>query len=379
MITKPIIPKPRRIVCWWPFSPDADSGARENHIIKTKRGCDTIKFSEDRKKTIKKYILEKIAQGTKSISKTVADTFEINPSTVHAYLNELMEDRIIRKIKRDEYELVNHEYVYELKRSAGDLDSDIYAYDLYLRGHIKDFEKNVQEIWSYTFSEMINNVMDHSMAENVRVIVNQNYMMTSAMILDDGVGIFRKIQDFFHLDSIDDAICELFKGKLTTDAENHSGEGIFFSSKLMDEFFILSSGKVFASNKYDDSRIVDMKSSGQEGTCVFMGLSNDSHKTAKEIFDAYADVDGGFVKTRIPLKNIFDSSPVSRSQAKRICNRLDKFEEVIVDFAEISWMGQGFAHQLFVVFAGSHPEIIITPINMNEDVTKMYNHVRTTV
>ena len=78
-------------------------------------------------------------------------------------------------------------------------------------------------------------------------------------------------------------------------------------------------------------------------------------------------------------KEIFDASPVSRSQAKRICNRLDKFEEEIVDFAEISWMGQGFAHQLFVVFAGSHPEIIITPINMNEDVTKMYNHVRTTV
>ena len=57
-------------------------------------------------------------------------------------------------------------------------------------------------------------------------------------------------------------------------------------------------------------------------------------------------------------KEIFDASPVSRSQAKRVCNRLDKFEEVIVDFAEISWMGQGFAHQLFVVFAGSHPEIL---------------------
>ena len=39
-------------------------------------------------------------------------------------------------------------------------------------------------------------------------------------------------------------------------------------------------------------------------------------------------------------------------------------------------MGQGFAHQLFVVFANSHPDMVITPVNMNEDVTKMYNHVR---
>ena len=81
-------------------------------------------------------------------------------------------------------------------------------------------------------------------------------------------------------------------------------------------------------------------------------------------------------KTGIPLKNIFATSPVSRSQAKRICNRLDSFQEVIVDFEDISWMGQGFAHQLFVVFANNHPEITITPINMNEDVAKMYKHVR---
>ncbi len=109
-----------------------------------------------------------------------------------------------------------------------------------------------------------------------------------------------------------------------------------------------------------------------------MSLSNHSHKTAKEIFDTYANTEGVFVKTRIPLKNMFDSSPVSRSQAKRVCNRLDKFREVLVDFEEVSWMGQGFAHEIFAVFAKRHPEITITPVNMNEDVEKMYNHVRIT-
>ena len=81
------------------------------------------------------------------------------------------------------------------------------------------------------------------------------------------------------------------------------------------------------------------------------------------------------LKTIISVKDIFDSDPISRSQAKYVCNRLESFKEVIVDFAEIGWMGQGFAHQLFVVFANSHPDIVLTPINMNEDVTKMYNHV----
>lgn len=337
-----------------------------------------MKFTKDRKQSIKHYILEKIDQDTPSISKTVADTFSINPSTIHSYINELVKDNVIVKVKRGQYELVNKEYSYLLKRENGDLDDDTYAFDICLKEHIEGFENNVQDIWSYTFSEMINNVMDHSLADSVKITISQNFLATCVMIEDNGIGIFQKIKDYFKLSSIEDAICELFKGKLTTDTKNHSGEGIFFSSKLMDDFLIISSSKIFTTNKYDEGKILSLVLENQKGTCVFMELSNFSHKTAKEIFDAYSNVDGGFVKTKIPLKNIFDTSPVSRSQAKRICNRLDKFKEVIVDFDEIEWLGQGFAHQLFVVFANSHPVIILTPINMNEDVTKMYNHVKNT-
>ena len=337
-----------------------------------------MKFTKDRKQSIKHYILEKIDQDTPSISKTVADTFSINPSTIHSYINELVKDNVIVKVKRGQYELVNKEYSYLLKRENGDLDDDTYAFDICLKEHIEGFENNVQDIWSYTFSEMINNVMDHSLADSVKITISQNFLATCVMIEDNGIGIFQKIKDYFKLSSIEDAICELFKGKLTTDTKNHSGEGIFFSSKLMDDFLIISSSKIFTTNKYDEGKILSLVLENLKGTCVFMELSNFSHKTAKEIFDAYSNVDGGFVKTKIPLKNIFDTSPVSRSQAKRICNRLDKFKEVIVDFDEIEWLGQGFAHQLFVVFANSHPGIILTPINMNEDVTKMYNHVKNT-
>lgn len=203
-------------------------------------------------------------------------------------------------------------------------------------------------------------------------------MKTNVLISDDGVGIFKKIKDYFHYASIDEAICELFKGKLTTDAENHSGEGIFFSSKMMDDFFIVSSGKIFTNNRYDNSRIIDLAAENLAGTCVIMELSNFTHKNPKEVFDLYANADGGFVRTKVPLKNNFDTAPVSRSQAKRVCNRLERFKEVIIDFDGVQWMGQGFAHQLFVVFARNHEEIDITSINMNEDVTKMYNHVMMT-
>lgn len=334
-----------------------------------------MRFNSERKKSIIIYLLEKIEQKDEGISKSVAQAFSVNQNTVHTYINELVDEKIIKRIKRGQYELVKEEYEYDLKRENGDLDTDTYAYDYCLQEHICDLATNVQAIWSYAFSEMINNVMDHSAAENVKVIVEQDYLNTSVMIADDGIGIFKKIKEHFAFSSLDEAICELFKGKLTTDSENHSGEGIFFSSKMMDDFFIVSSGKIFTNNKYDNSRIISIAAENVKGTCVIMSLSNFTHKNPQEVFDLYANVDGGFIKTKIPMKNIFDTSPVSRSQAKRVCNRLEKFKEVIIDFDGVQWMGQGFAHQLFVVFAKEHPDISLIPINMNEDITKMYNHV----
>ncbi len=333
-----------------------------------------MKFSSEKRNSIILYILEKIEQETPSLSRCVADTFEISTNTVHSYLNDLLKNNIIQKAKRGQYQLVTQTFYYELKRSNGELDTDTYAYEHCLYPHIKHLPDNVERIWSYAFSEMINNVMDHSGAEHLRIGVFQNYLSTRTIILDDGIGIFQKIKEHFHLSNLDEAICELFKGKLTTDEINHSGEGIFFTSKMMDTFLIESDGKIFATTKYDNDTVLNLDECSS-GTCVFMSLSNFTHKHARDVFDTYSNDDGSFSKTRIPLKNIFDTSPVSRSQAKRICNRLDQFQEVILDFEDLDWMGQGFAHQLFVVYQNAHPHISLVPINMNESVTNMYNHV----
>lgn len=338
-----------------------------------------MKFSEDKKNAILHYILEKISQNTTSLSKKVSETFNVNQSTIHSYITDLLEKNIITKVKRGEYKLVTNSYKYILSRKNGDLDSDLYALEECLSRHISGFPQNVQGIWNYVFSEMVNNVMDHSAAETATIHVIQDYINTTVILSDNGVGIFKKLKDYFGFPSIDETICELFKGKLTTDSMNHSGEGIFFSTKLMDSFYIISSGYLFTNSKYDESKYEDTKllnnsSQSDIGTTVVMKLSNFSIKEVKDIFNLYEDSSGRFTKTILPLKNIFKASPVSRSQAKRVCNNLDKFKEVIIDFDEITWMGQGFAHQLFVVFTNQHPETKIIPINMNEDVQKMYNH-----
>lgn len=338
-----------------------------------------MRVKEGFKQDILTYILNKIDRGDGSIAKTTAENFNINTSTVHSYINELIDKGVIQKEKRATYSLTNKTYMYDISKEEGSFDIDTIAYSEYLEPLLTDFPSNVKSIWNYALSEMFNNVIDHSGASNASITIKQNYLTTSVQLYDDGIGIFNKIKDYFGYATIDDAICELFKGKLTTDKEHHSGEGIFFSSKMVDEFYIISGHKIFTSNIYDNEEIITLADLGVEGTCVVMKLHNFTKKRPRDIFASFSDIDGGFTKTVIPMKNIFDGAPVSRSQAKRVASRLERFKEVVFDFEGIEWMGQGFAHELFVLFGNNHMEISIEPINMTEEVESMYAHVMMTV
>lgn len=341
-----------------------------------------MSFKEDKKRRIILYLLEKIDSDQKDIVKKTTENFGVSSNTIYRYIKELLDHKMIEKVKRGQYKLHQNSQDIYLSRSKNQLNSEEIIYDLYVKELLKDYPQNVRDIWNHAFSEMMNNVIDHSEAPDVILRIGITPLSTSIIICDNGIGIFKKIKEYFKFESLDMAVNELFKGKLTTDSENHSGEGIFFTSRMMDDFIIISDGKIFCHDKYDLNKIADLKDTGlgkdelfRTGTCVYMSLSNYSYKTTKEVFDEYSNIEGGFTKTRIPMKHMFDDSPVSRSQAKRVCNRLNRFKEVELDFKDIEWMGQGFAHQLFVVFPRKHPEVKLNPVNMNEDVQKMLNHV----
>ena len=82
------------------------------------------------------------------------------------------------------------------------------------------------------------------------------------------------------------------------------------------------------------------------------------------------------MRTRIPVKEAcITGEPVARSQARRICHRLETFSEVILDFSNVALMGQGFADELFRVYALEHPGVLLRPVNMLPQVERMIRHV----
>lgn len=116
--------------------------------------------------------------------------------------------------------------------------------------------ENVLDIWQYGFTEMFNNAIDHSGGKTISVNLEKTAVNTEIAIYDDGVGIFRKIQAELGLLDERHAVLELAKGKLTTDPARHSGEDIFFTSRMFDDFVILSCG-VYFSHKFRCQRRLD--------------------------------------------------------------------------------------------------------------------------
>ncbi|MBR0509141.1 MAG: DUF4325 domain-containing protein [Clostridia bacterium] len=331
----------------------------------------------ERKEQMRHYLLEKIRDGEPAVVKRTAEAFGVTPATVYRHLNDLEAQGVLIKVRRDVYRLCERTQTATLRRCDGAFTSDTSIYKKYILPALADLPKNILGIWDYICGEMINNVLDHSDARTLEIGLTRDALATTVRLTDDGVGIFEKIRSYFELEDDGEALGELYKGKMTTDALHHSGEGIFFSSRLADTFLILSSGKIFTHNRFEADRLQELINADptEKGTTVYMSLANDSRKRAKEVFDLYADVDGGFTRTQIPLKLYFESAPVSRSQAKRLCARLEGFREVSLDFADVEWIGQGFADQVFRVFQNENPEIRLLPLNMNRDVSRMYYHV----
>lgn len=218
---------------------------------------------------------------------------------------------------------------------------------------------NVLGMCHYGFTEMVNNAIDHSEGSELAVTVVRSSMFVEIWIVDDGVGIFHKIRKAFGLRGDKDAVLELSKGKLTTDPKRHSGEGIFFTSRMCDSFGILS-GKLFFGHFLDGSDWLLERISKSKGTTVEMTIDVATKRTLGEVFDRFAVPDEyAFDVTHVPvaLARHGDENLVSRSQAKRLVRGFDQFKKVFLDFSGVRSIGQAFADEVFRVFQIDHPDV----------------------
>jgi anti-sigma regulatory factor (Ser/Thr protein kinase)/biotin operon repressor len=325
---------------------------------------------------IHRFIIQNLGAHPRDIVRVTSEKFGCSRQGVHKHLQRLITEGFVTsdgQTRNKIYQLAPLEKWskrYEL--TSGLVESAVWSEDI--KPLLGQLPENVLSIWHYGFTEMLNNVIDHSGARTVRISLTKTAAASTIKIYDDGVGIFRKIQVALGLMDARHAVLELAKGKFTTDPRNHSGEGIFFTSRMFDKF-IIASGEVFFSHQFDEKEDWILHSSTNAGgTLVEMVLHNHTARTTKKVFDRFtSDDDYGFTKTVVPVKLMHygDDNLVSRSQAKRLLLRVDRFKTVVLDFAGVTAIGQAFADEVFRVFRSRNPGVEVLAIHASAEVRRM--------
>jgi len=239
--------------------------------------------------------------------------------------------------------------------------------------------ENIQSIFTFAFSEMFNNAIEHSGSKVIGVEVELNNNKLSFIVEDSGVGVFRNIMKNRKLESEIQAIQDLLKGKTTTMPKSHSGEGIFFTSKSADKFVLDSFGSYLTISRED----INIKNVSiiKRGTRVIFEINIESNLHLNDVFKEYTNLgeesDYGFDKTEIHVK-LYTTSGVhiSRSQARRILSGLEKFKVILLDFDKVPIVGQAFVDEIYRVFQNRHPDIAIQEENMSEGVEFMVKRAK---
>lgn len=335
----------------------------------------------NRGEEIRRFILDHIETHPNNIGRLASDKFAISRQAINKHLQRLSSEGCISESGRTRNRTYNLAAQLEWRKEyllTPQLAEDT-VWEQDVKALLGKHPENVLDIWHYGFTEMFNNAIDHSNATLIEVTARKTATTTEITLRDDGIGIFLKIQKALGLIDERHSVIELAKGKFTTDPKRHTGEGIFFTSRLMDGFNIFSGGVYFSHNFGESEDWILESHRSRPGTSVQMKLNNHTARTQKKIFDSYTSGDDyGFTKTVVPVKLAQYGSDklISRSQAKRLLSRVELFKVVIFDFKEVATIGQAFADEIFRVFAIEHPAIDLIEMNASEEVAQMISRAR---
>ncbi len=335
-------------------------------------------MKKQEREAAEKYLLQRIFEEDPDFVDKTMEAYGVSRSTVYNYINTLQNNGELERVGGS----MPYRIQYQTSRFTIDPTRDRSEDRIFNRDVaplLEELPQNVQKIWRYAVTAMLNNALEHARASAVICVVSRSRLSTIVGVLDNGVGIFRRIQQDYkettgEILSVPEAASLLYPGGYSGKPDTHSGEGIFFASRLMDHFAIRSDFQLFTPFE------ADAEEEGGErfrGTAVQMALSNDSAKELSAVMERYITPEDGFCRTEIPVLRFFSGeAPMSRSEARRLGAVLTDFKVAELNFTGVDEIGPDFAHELFAVFARQTPTLTLECTNTSPKVEAILRRVR---
>lgn len=315
-------------------------------------------------------------QQGEGVAKAVSDQFEISRQAASVHLQQMVSSGEIQATgvgRARAYQLA-FQTLPEIEVTLEGAQED-QVWTQKVKPHLRDIPGPAQDILFYGFTEILNNAIDHSEGTKAKIVIRIDAAHVTVSVGDDGIGVFRKIARECNLADPREGVLELAKGKLTTDRTRHSGEGIFFTSRACDRFVLADNltALVVAQGK---DWVLENETDRAAGTLATLVVRRDTTTKIAEVFARYTSGDAddfAFSRTHVPVRlaSFGGEQLQSRSQAKRVLNRFERFSEVLLDFEGVESIGQGFADEMFRVWPSSHPKVRLIPVQMNTAIRRM--------
>ena len=333
---------------------------------------------------IREFITENVRRHPQDITLLTSSHFGISKSAVSRHLRNLLSEGILiasGSTRDRKFELRKFVTEYFKVDIVPELEENVVWLDQ-VAPLLEDVPQNVKELCQYVFTEIMNNAMDHSRSNTVEILINRDAANIEMFVIDYGIGIFAKLQeDFSYIADSRHAAFELSKGRLTSDNTKHTGLGIFFASRMCDDFTISSEDVAMHRRREKDTWILEQEEEQiNQGTQVLMRINPKTPRTTEQVFSRFGSDSNSlaFIRTHVPLSLLrYEGEElVSRSQAKRLLVHINRFEEALLDFSGIRTIGHSFADEIFRVYKGQHPNIKLLAINATPEVLRIINSVR---
>ncbi|MEW8467329.1 MAG: hypothetical protein AB2637_02315, partial [Candidatus Thiodiazotropha sp.] len=169
--------------------------------------------NKERGEQIRRQIVRDVRDHPSDISKHISTLFAITPQAVNAHIQRLEKEGWLTSTgsgKGKRYFLGDsreYQSLFPLTETFTEdgvwRDHFAYVFD--------GLPENILDICHYGFTEMVNNVIDHSSGKQIYISATRDQEKIMIYIMDDGEGIFRKIKRLCQLNDERQALLELSK------------------------------------------------------------------------------------------------------------------------------------------------------------------------
>ncbi len=228
---------------------------------------------------------------------------------------------------------------------------------------LKNLPREAQKFIQATLGVLLNNALDHSDGETIRLDLSLEDETLTLHFTDDGVGLFQHIAEHFYSPTLVEAVGDLVKGIRRHSSTSKFGlNSIFWAADFVR---IEANGLQLKMQGRSQDWSLTQVAKGRSGTFSIVEFDP---STARPL------------QPKATQKVLIPVVLYSRNLRRRIADQRDakrmlrghwEHEEIILDFHKVEELNYSFMFDIFIRFKGQHPKCGLMPVNMNAGIRSM--------